>query len=180
MRWLVVAMWVLLVVDLTVWSPPPSPDQDAWIQAVLLGQWTGKNPATIALFSLLGLWPLAFAGRLSAELRARPLPAWPFVLGSMVLGGFALLPYFMLRPTPPPSRDPGRWLRWLQHPAYLPVLGLLGVAMAAWGLLAGDLRGFADAFRSEQLIQVMSLDFIALTIMSGLTVSRAAERDRSR
>ena len=60
MRWIVVAMWGLLVMDLAVWSPPPSPGQDVWIQEVLLGQWTDKTPATIALFFLMGLWPLAF------------------------------------------------------------------------------------------------------------------------
>ena len=172
MRWIAVALWVLLVLDLTVWSPPQAPGQDAWIQEALLGQWEGKNPATVALFNLMGLWPLAFAGRLAGELRARPIPAWPFVLGSMVLGAFLLLPYFVLRPAPPAPRDPGRWLRWLQHPAYLPVLGLLGLGLAVWGLLAGDLAGFAQAFRYEQLVQVMSLDFVVLALTFGLTARR--------
>lgn len=178
MRWIFVSMWVLLVADLALWSPPPAADQGVWVQEALLGQWDGKNPATVALFNLMGLWPLAFAGRLSAELRARPIPAWPFVLGSMVIGAFALLPYFVAQPRPPVGRAPWRGLRWLQHPAFLPGIGLLGLGMAAWGLAAGDLGAFWDALRSEQLVQVMSLDFVVLAITFGLTVPRAAATDR--
>ena len=172
MRWLYASLWLLLVADLALLSPPPAPEQGAWIQEALRGQWHGKNPATIALFNIMGLWPFAFASRLSGELRAR-LPAWPFVLGSVVVGAFALLPYLVLRPTPPPGRDPGWGLRWLAHPAVLAVLGIAALGMAGWGLLRGDLAALATAFRTEQLVQVMSLDCAVLALVFGLSFPRA-------
>jgi hypothetical protein len=164
MRWAFLGMWILLVVDLVFLSPPPATDQTAWILEVFLGQWGGKNPATVALFSIMGLWPLAFAAQLSDELRARPLPAWPFVLGSMVIGAFALLPYLVLRPTPPEPVPPGPWLWWLRHPVFIGGIAVSGLGLACWELLAGDIAGFWTQLRSEQLVQVMSLDCLLLAI----------------
>lgn len=164
MRWVYLGMLAVLIVDLVFLSPPPAPDQMAWIQEVFAGQWEGKNPATVALFNIMGLWPLAFAARLADELRARPLPAWPFVLGSMVVGAFALLPYLVLRPSPPAPVPPGPWLRWLQHPVFTTGIFLVGIALASWGLIAGDLAGFWAQYGSEQLVQVMSLDCLFLTV----------------
>jgi hypothetical protein len=59
---------------------------------LLTGQWDGEEPVVVALFNLMGVWPFVLAAQLAPWLRRRPLPLWPFALGSMVLGAFVLLP----------------------------------------------------------------------------------------
>ncbi|MEL6347176.1 MAG: DUF2834 domain-containing protein [Myxococcota bacterium] len=162
-------LWVVLVLDLAVWSPPPAPGQDQWVLEALTGQWSGKNPATVALFNVMGIWPLLYASRFVYELRARPIPAWPFILGGMGLGAFVIFPYLFMQPTPPAGRDPGPVLRGFGSPVVQGLLLLSIVVMLAWGAIAGDLSGFVAAWRTEQLVQVMSLDFVALALVFGIS-----------
>lgn len=164
-RLLYLALWLALVLDLVWLSPPPSPDQGTWVLETLRGDWAGKNPTTVALFNLMGLWPLAFGVRLRRE-----VAAWPFVLASMAIGAFALLPYLLWRPAPPPPPrllTMGPWLRRLGHPLVWLALSLAALSLVVWGLLAGDLSAHAYATASEQLVQVMSLDCVALAIAFG-------------
>ena len=172
LRWLFLALWLGLLTDLFVFSPPPIDDQGTWVLEALTGQWSDKNPLTVAVFNLLGVWPLFFAARLKSELRGRPVPAWPFVLGSMALGAFALLPYFILIPRRPEPRDPWAWLKWIDHPITLGLLGVGAAVLAGWGLMYGDYAGFWLAVQSEQLVQVMSLDFAVLIVTMALTGAR--------
>ena len=107
-------------------APPNDPQTLELIIQLSTGQWQGLNPLVVALFNLMGLWPIAFASLLlwdghlrrsaardataeqehspdsqNAAVRnsipARPIPAWPFVAASFGLGAFAILPYLALR-----------------------------------------------------------------------------------
>lgn len=167
-----VVLWLGLLFDLFVLSPPAPADQGTWVFEVLTGHWAGKDAGIVAVFNLLGVWPLVFAVRLRDELRARPVPAWPFVLASMGVGAFALLPYLILQPTRPVPRPVWRGLRWTGHPAFSVGLAVGALALVAYGLVLGDVDAYIQAIHTRQLVHVMSLDFCVLVGVMGLSFAR--------
>lgn len=162
LRAFAIVWWCVLVAEAVLVAPPARPDQSEWLWRLLSGEWAGEEPAVIALFNLMGVWPFALAAQLAPWLRRRPVPLWPFAIGSMFLGAFVLLPGIAIGGTPVPAAS---WQRWLAKPAWLAVLALATFALVAYGA-TGSAAGFAHAFRTEQFVHVMTLDFVSLWALS--------------
>lgn len=167
-------LWIALVAIAAFEAPATRADSGAWVMRVMRGEWTGESAAVLALFNVMGLWPWLLAARLKDELFARRLPAWPFLLLANVGGAFVLLLYFILRPSVVQAR-PLPWpLRWIGHPAFAALLGVVGVGLGVWAL-TGDAAGFAQTFRTEGFVHIMTFDFIACY---AIFVLATAERGR--
>lgn len=171
-RVLAAALWLALVLVAFV-SPPARPDLLPWLKATLLGYWIGQEALLVAVFNLVGLAGLVAAGVLGPDLRARPLPAWPFVIGAFAIGGFALLPWLVL------SGDGGEEhaalpaaIEGVGGPRWGVVLSLLSGAALGAGLWWGDPVGYAAIARSEGFTFVMSVDFVALWLATLVMVRR--------
>ncbi|MCB9674307.1 MAG: DUF2834 domain-containing protein [Alphaproteobacteria bacterium] len=162
-RFVLVAAWVALLGEALLLSPPPRPDQWAWLFRLSTGDWAGEEPLVVALFMLMGVWPLALAGLFAADLRREPVPLWPFALGSMALGAFVLVPGLALGGRPLPMAE---WQRWVGSRALAAVLLVPTLGLMAWGLWAGSPAAFAAAWRTEQFVHVMALDFCTLWLVS--------------
>ena len=166
--------WLGLVGYAVGLAPPDQPDTGDLIVRLATGAWADINPAIVALFNLMGLWPLAYAGLALVDGRQQKVPAWPFVVGSFGLGAFALLPYLVLRSPPGPqgsSPNPGGTApdslllkalesRWWGAGLLLGAAGLMG-----YGLLAGDWADFFQQWQTSRFIHVMGLDFCALWLL---------------
>lgn len=144
-------------------APPMREDIWPWIVAIGTGYWLDEEATIVALFHMMVVWPLALAGLLRDELWTRPIMAWPFVVGSLAVGSFALLPWVSL------SGDAGT------GPGKRGVVGGRGwgVAVAAIGGLLlglgaafGDVVGALAMARSEGFVHVMAVDFAALWAIS--------------
>lgn len=156
-------LWLGFVLYAFLLAPPDQPDTAALIGRLATGDWQGINPAIIAIFNAMGLWPVAYAWVMLGDGHGQKLWAWPFVVGSFAIGAFALLPYLALRQplSQPPVEVPrrlavvsARWPGW-------------GLAVAAaltlsYGLLAGDWADFAQQWQTSRFIHVMTLDFTLL------------------
>lgn len=153
-------LWIALVMMAALEAPVTRADSGAWVMRLLRGEWTGENATVLALFNVMGVWPWLLAARLRDELFARRLPAWPFVLLANVGGAFVLLLYFVLRPSDVQTRPLPWLLRWVGRPVFAALLGVVGVALGVWAL-TGDLAGFAQTFRTEGFVHVMTFDFLA-------------------
>lgn len=174
-RGLVFVGWLALVVVGFGFAPPQRPDQTAWITDLLLGRWQGENPAVVALFQVMGVWPALLATLTVDRFGPGPdrrLPAWPFALASFALGAYAMLPWFFLPRGGGPFASATPVRRGLAA-----VLGVAGAALIGWGLTAGDLAGLAHTARTDGFVWPMSLDFVACTAIS---VGVARARDDSR
>nr|WP_246363926.1 hypothetical protein [Halobacillus locisalis] len=125
------------------------------------------DPLLLTVFSLLGVFPTAFAILLLNEDDSR-VPAWPFVLGSFMLGAFALMPYFFIS-----RAESTRTLRtpiWigksLDSILFKALLFTGTVALIVSGLTQGSASLYGQAFRQSQFVHVMTIDFLVLTGIS--------------
>ena len=162
-RALYIGIWLLLLGEALLLSPPPRPDQGEWVVRLLTGDWGGEETSVVALFQLMGVWPLAMAALLAPRLRRAPVPLWPFVLGSMALGAFVLLPGLALGG----GRQPvARWQAWAGHRVVVGGLGCASVGLLIWAVGSGRPSAFVEAWRHEQFVHVMTHDFVALWLTS--------------
>ena len=155
-------IWLALMLEAFWLSPVARPDQSEWLMRLIGGDWAGEEMLVVALFNLMGIWPLAMAGLLADRLRGWP-PLWPFAAASMALGGFVLLPGVLV------AGDRGlvsTWQRVLVHPVLRAGLAFLALGLVVWGVMLGDLGGFVQIWRTEQFVHVMAFDFVALWLSS--------------
>jgi hypothetical protein len=159
-------LWVGVVVYAFLLAPPDQPDTVELIKNLSTGNWDGINPLIIALFNIMGVWPLIYSCLMFIDAREQKIPAWLFATGSFAVGAFALLPYLALRQ--PNQEFTGskdivlRLLdsRWLGIALTLGALGLL-----SFGLLKGDWGDFIQQWQTNRFIHVMSLDFCLLCLL---------------
>lgn len=156
-------LWAGFVSYAFLLAPPNRPDTFTLIQNLSTGQWDGINPIIIALFNLMGIWPMIFACLLFFDGRGQKLPAWPFATFSLGVGAFALLPYLALRESNPKfSGEKDSLLKLLDSRWTGVLLGLGAIALLSFGIIAGDWSDFAAQWQTSRFIHVMSLDFCLL------------------
>ncbi|MGF1537738.1 MAG: DUF2834 domain-containing protein [Elainellaceae cyanobacterium] len=158
-------LWLGLIGYAFFLAPPDQPNTLALIQDLSLGSWSNINPIVVALFNLMGVWPVLYSSLILIDGRSQSFPAWPFAVLSFGVGAFALLPYLALRrpsQTFPGSQD---WLLRLLDSRWLGALAAAGIlALLAYGL-GGDWVNFAEQWQTSRFIHVMSLDFCLLCLL---------------
>ncbi len=163
-------------------APPSQPDTTDLIIQLSTGQWNGINPAVVALFNLMGVWPMIYAclalidGAGNGD--AQKLPAWPFVSLSFGVGAFALLPYLALRnPTQTFEGEETKLLNLVDSPWTGRAIALAALVLLTYGITSGDWGDFAQQWQTSRFIHVMSLDFCVLCAVVGpLVKSDMAKR----
>ncbi len=156
-------LWLSFVIYAFAFAPPQQPDTFDLIAKLSSGQWDGINPAIIALFNLMGIWPMIYACLALIDGAGQRIPAWPFVVSSFAVGAFALLPYLALRQPNPTFTGPKNTLLSLVDSPWLGRLLAIGsIVLVGYGLLNGDWRNFSEQWQTSRFINVMSLDFCLL------------------
>ncbi|NCQ94938.1 MAG: DUF2834 domain-containing protein [Microcystis wesenbergii Mw_QC_S_20081001_S30D] len=147
-------------------APPDQPDTINLIINLSTGKWQDINPLIIALFNLMGVWPLIYTSLLIIDGRDQKIIAWPFAFVSFAVGAFAILPYLTLRQ--PNSNFTGKKnlvIKLLDSP-WLGVIALITAAiLIAYGLINGNWSDFWHQWQTSRFIHVMSLDFCLLTLL---------------
>lgn len=156
-------LWLGFGLYAFILAPPAQPDTLETIIKLSSGQWDGLNPAIVALFNLMGIWPMIYACLALIDGSGQKIAAWPFVVGSFAIGAFALLPYLALRHENQTFAGAKTKLLNLVDSPWLGRLIALGsFVLLGYGLLNGDWHDFAEQWRTSQFIHVMSLDFCML------------------
>lgn len=125
-------LWVSFITYAFLLAPPNQPDTAELIKNLSTGKWEGINPLVIALFNIMGIWPLIYSGLVFSDGREQKVPAWPFAAAAFGVGAFALLPYLGLREPNQEFTGPKNLFlkildsRWLGVALTLSSLGLLG------------------------------------------------------
>ena len=176
-RVLLLVVWLAFIVYALFFAPGAGGGEDPWLRSLLRLQ--SDEPSLMAMFTLLGLFPLTFACMLLRH-DDRKVPAWPFVLLSFALGVFALLPYYMLTSaTHAGSHDlrlPEKLRRTAEWSVTHAILFVLTLSVMVWGLALGDLNVYAEAFRTSHFVHVMTIDFGLLTLLSVYAIYTGSRR----
>ncbi len=159
-------LWLGFIVYAFLFAPPEQPDTFQLIKNLSIGQWQGINPLVIALFNLMGIWPLIYIAVVLIDGRGQKIPAWLFAVASFAVGVFALLPYLALRE--PNNKFVGKkniLLKLLDSRVTGFVLTLATAILVAYGLREGDWDNFVQQWQTNRFINVMSLDFCLLCLL---------------
>ncbi|WP_121970021.1 DUF2834 domain-containing protein [Leptolyngbya sp. BC1307] len=156
-------LWLSFVIYAFAFAPPNQPDTFELITQLSSGQWEGINPTIVALFNLMGIWPMIYACLVLIDGADQNIPAWPFVLSSFAVGAFALLPYLALRqPHTTFTGSKSTLLSLVDSPWVGRLLAAGSIALLGYGLLEGDWSNFIAQWQTSRFINVMSLDFCLL------------------
>lgn len=165
-RVLLTLVWLSFIVYAFVFAPPDQPDTLTLIQNLSLGNWQGINPFIIAIFNLMGVWPLIYTGVLYVDGRGQKVSAWPFAVGTFFLGAFLLLPYLILRqPSTPFEGRPTGLIRVFESRILGVFILITSLVLVSFGILQGNLTDFMQQWQTSRFIHVMSLDFCLLSLL---------------
>ncbi len=159
-------LWLGFITYAFVFAPPDQPDTFELIKNLSIGRWQGINPLTIALFNLMGVWPLIYSAVTFIDGRGQKIPAWPFTALSFGVGAFALLPYLALREENKHFLGKKNlFLKLLDSRVTGVILTLGAVTLVTYGFTAGDWTNFVQQWQTSRFIHVMSLDFCLLSLL---------------
>ena len=157
-------LWLLLMFEAFALSPPVREDVWPWIADLLAMRWANTDLSVVALFNLMGLWPLVIGAQLADRLFTRPVPLILGVVGSMFLGAFWLLPLLMVASDEREALTPlGRFLR---HPWLMVGVAAVGSSMFLVAFTLGRPPAFLDAWMTDGFVHIMTADFVILWITS--------------
>lgn len=156
------ALWLGFVGYAFLLAPPDQPDTADLILRLSTGDWDGLNPALIALFNAMGIWPMVYGAVALVDGRGQRIWAWPFVVASFAVGAFALLPYLALRTPVPWVGPPDRLLRLVGSRRLGAGLAVATLVLLGWGIWAGDWAALWQQWQTSRFVHVMALDFCAL------------------
>jgi hypothetical protein len=159
-------LWLGFTVYAFFLAPPEQPGTFELIKNLSLGQWQGINPLVVALFNLMGIWPIIYSAVVFIDGRGQKIPAWLFATASFAVGAFALLPYLTFRESN--NQFVGKkntLLKLLDSRVTGFVLTVATVILFAYGLRGGDWGSFMQEWQTNRFIHVMSLDFCLLSLL---------------
>lgn len=169
LRWFAGLLWLGLILEAFLLAPASTPDIAPMVWKMISMKVQGIEPWVFAIFNSLGIFPMIYACLLLPEPKAQRTPAWPFVMGSFALGAFALFPYFWFRnfpANPIANHEPLRfWQRWLESKALAAFLLLGACSLLFFGAWKGTVSEYARMWKVNQLVHVMSFDFLALSLL---------------
>jgi hypothetical protein len=177
-------LWLGLVSYAFLLAPPDQPDTFDLIRRMSIGEWDGINPLIIALFNLMGVWPMIYACLTIIDGRDQKISAWPFTVLSFGVGAFTILPYLALRQPNPKFTGAKTWLiRVLDSRLTGLVLLIAAIALLAFGISQGDWSDYVQQWQTRRFVHVMSLDFALLCLifpaLLGDDMARRGWRDRA-
>ncbi|MBR8832215.1 MAG: hypothetical protein N5P05_000723 [Chroococcopsis gigantea SAG 12.99] len=170
-------LWVGLALYAFVFAPPDQPDTLELITKLSGGQWDGINPVIISLFNLMGVWPIIYTSLMLIDGRGQKIPAWPFASLSFAVGAFAILPYLIFREPGASFTGEKNWVLKLWDSRFVGLITFLGgLALILYGIFRGDWADFLTQWQTSRFINVMSLDFCALTLLVPILIKDDMEK----
>ncbi|MDY7023302.1 MAG: DUF2834 domain-containing protein [Cyanobacteriota bacterium] len=159
-------LWIGFGVYAFTLAPPDQPDTLDLIKDLSTGNWQGINPLIVALFNIMGIWPLIYSSILFVDGQGQKIPAWPFAFASFAVGAFAILPYLAFRqPNPNFSGSVSFFLKILSSRITGILLTVGTLTLIGYGLNGGNWSNFVQQWQTSRFIHVMSLDFCCLCLL---------------
>ena len=129
-------------------------------------KWDGINPIIIAIFFIMGIFPLVYGAFILFDRQERQVSPYPFFITSFGLGAFTLLPYFALRqPNTTWQQEKGLLLKILDSRIMAIFSSISILAFVIWGAINGNWSDFIELWQDSQFVHVMTIDFCILSLL---------------
>ena len=163
MLWLLWLFFPLYgVIATQVFLPPDDGYGAQVVMAAVRGDFAAVEPAVIAVFNLLGVIPMTYALLVLFDGKEQPLPAWPFVLLSFVVGSLGILAYLAMRSWGRGVEGAETQLqRRLDSRVAPAILLTLSALLVVWGL-SGSIHAYWALWQTKPLVNVMTVDLLIL------------------
>jgi hypothetical protein len=169
-RWLLGIIWASFVAY-TLWlAPLDRPYTWTFARQVATLHWHEINAYLLAIFWLMGVWPMIYASLMFADGRTQPFPAWPSFLVSNLTGVIGLTPYLLVRQRHPGFVGPkDGWINRLDRRSAGMVLLGIALALIAYALISGDWQEYQTQFHHHAFVHLITLDFCLMGLFFPLT-----------
>ena len=169
-RLLLATIWTVFLGYVLWLAPLDRPYTWSFARSLATLHWNEINAYLLAVFWLMGVWPMIYACLMFADGQMQPFPAWPFFVGSNLTGVICLLPYLLVRrrnPTFYGKKD--RWLSWLDRRSTGVGLLMAAIALIAFALITGNWADFWAQFRTHAFVHLITLDFCLMGVIFPIT-----------
>lgn len=167
------ALWLIWVgfVCYTLWlAPLDRPETWEIGRRLVTLQWQDINAYLLAIFWLMGVWPMIYACLMFADGRMQPFRAWPYFVGSNFTGVICLLPYLLFRRRNASFEgNKDWWLEVLDQQRTGIMLLLTAIGLIAYALIAGDWQAFVQQFQRQAFTHLITLDFCLMCLIFPIT-----------
>jgi hypothetical protein len=171
------SLWLGFVSYAFLLAPPDRSDSFQLIVDLSTGNWAGINPAIVALFNLMGILPMVYAGLMLIDGQTQKLTAGLFSAASFAVGAFAILPYLALRVSRSTGNVDRRGMIKLVDSRWFGAILTIGtVGLLSYGITQGDWTDFVRQWHTSRFIHVMSLDFCLLTLLLPVLIADDIDR----
>lgn len=151
-------------------APLDKPSTWSIVAKLLTLRWGELNPIIPVIFSLMGVWPMIYAGLMFADGRMQKISAFPYFLGSNFTGVITLLPYFLLRERNSEFLgEKDEWLDLVDRQSTGQILLVTTIILLAWAIFAGDWEDFWYQFQTQPFVHMITLDFCMMCLSFPLT-----------
>jgi hypothetical protein len=128
------------------------------------------NSYLVAIFWLMGVWPMIYACLMFADGRMQKVSAWPFFLGANFLGMLWLMPYLLLRQRQQTFvGEKDFWIDWLDRRSTGRWLLAIALLLIVYALLTGDWAEFVYLFQHRAFVHLITLDWLLMGLVFPLT-----------
>jgi hypothetical protein len=159
-------LWIGFVGYAFLLAPPDQPDTFDLIKNLSTLKIEGINPLIVALFNIMGVFPMIYSCITFLDGRGQKIPAWLFTLASFGVGAFAILPYLIFRQSNPTFVGQKNWfLNILDSRITGAFITIAGLGLFIYGVTQGNWSDFVHQWQTRRFIHVMSLDFCMLCVL---------------
>jgi hypothetical protein len=160
------SVWLTLI-TYAIASTSTKTQQGDWelIIKMSTGNFVGINPLIIAIFYIMGIFPVIYAAFILFDSNQRLSP-YPFSIASFGVGAFALLPYLALcQPDLTWNQPKNCILTILDYPLTAIATSVTLITLLIWGLTQGNWSDYVEQWHTSQFIHIMSIDFCLLCLL---------------
>jgi hypothetical protein len=169
-RLILAAIWIGFVGYVLWLAPLDRPYTWTFARHLVTLHWGEINAYLLAIFWLMGVWPMIYACLMFADGRMQPFPAWPFFIGSNFTGVICLLPYLLVRQRNQIFYgEKDDWLSWLDRRSTGVVLLMTAIVLIAFAVITGDWPDFWAQFHTHAFVHLITLDFCLMGVIFPLT-----------
>lgn len=166
LKFVLLIVWALFVGYTLKLAPLEQPGTLTLMEKMIKLDLEGVNPYAFTLFSLMGVWPLVYACFMFIDERMQKVPAWPSFLASNGSGAIGMMPYLLLRESPPEfSGKKDFWIKIFDSRLTGIALLLSTIGLVGYAVVYGNLPAFIEQLQTSRFLYLMSLDFTLLYLV---------------